>query len=91
LIFDYPSPTALAQHLGTIVPVEDAASTTGVHTELDRLAAALGTAAPDDAEKQVIAARLRGLLADLDGAPQDDDLGSATADELFDLLDNELS
>ena len=91
LIFDYPSPTALAQHLGTIVPIEDAASTTGVHTELDRLAAALGTAAPDDAEKQVIAARLRGLLADLDGAPQDDDLGSATADELFDLLDNELS
>ncbi|MET1073250.1 MAG: type I polyketide synthase, partial [Umezawaea sp.] len=91
LIFDYPSPTALAQHLGTIVPIEDAASTTGVHTELDRLAAALGTAAPDDAERQVIAARLRGLLASLDGAPQDDDLGSATADELFDLLDNELS
>ncbi|WNV84059.1 type I polyketide synthase [Umezawaea sp. Da 62-37] len=91
LIFDYPSPTALAQHLGTIVPIEDAASTTGVHTELDRLAAALVTAAPDDAEKQVIAARLRGLLADLDGAPRDDDLGSATADELFDLLDNELS
>ncbi|WP_425445796.1 type I polyketide synthase [Umezawaea tangerina] len=92
LIFDYPSPTALAQHLGTIVPTEDAAGTTGVHTELDRLAAALGTAAPDDAEKQVIAARLRDLLAGLDaGAPQDDDLGSATADELFDLLDNELS
>ncbi len=92
LIFDYPSPTALAQHLGTIVPTEDAASTAPVHTELDRLAAALGSAAPDDAERQVIAARLRGLLADLDsGAPQDDDLGSATADELFDLLDNELS
>ncbi|MCS7479352.1 type I polyketide synthase [Umezawaea endophytica] len=92
LIFDYPSPTALAQHLGTIAPIEDAASTSGVHTELDRLAAALGTAAPDEAEKQVIAARLRDLLAALDaGAPQDDDLGSATADELFDLLDNELS
>jgi len=96
LIFDYPSPIALAQHLGTIVPTEDAVSTAGVHTELDRLATALGSVTPDDAERQVIAARLRGLLAELDsGAPDgdsgDDDLGSATADELFDLLDNELS
>jgi acyl carrier protein len=98
LIFDYPSPSALAQYLGTVVPTEDAATTAPVHAELDRLAAALATAAPDDAERQHIAGRLRALLAEWDagGAAEsdtgaDDDLGSATADELFDLLDNELS
>ncbi|WP_394620317.1 type I polyketide synthase [Lentzea sp. JNUCC 0626] len=93
LIFDYPSPTALAQHLGTVVPAEDVASP--VHTELDRLAAALATAAPDETERRQVAERLRSLLADWDtGAAAEaagDDLDSVTADELFDLLDNELS
>ncbi|MFD4673749.1 type I polyketide synthase [Lentzea sp. NPDC058450] len=93
LIFDYPSPNALAQHLGTVVPVEDAA--TPVHTELDRLAAALATAALDDTGRQQVADRLRSLLAEWDtGAATEvaeDDLASVTADELFDLLDNELS
>ncbi|GLY47193.1 type I polyketide synthase [Lentzea sp. NBRC 102530] len=93
LIFDYPSPNALAQHLGTVVPAEDVASP--VHTELDRLAAALATAAPDETERRHVAERLRSLLAEWDSGASaevtEDDLASVTADELFDLLDNELS
>ncbi|MFF3020363.1 type I polyketide synthase [Streptomyces sp. NPDC057939] len=96
LIFDYPSPAALAAYIGerTAPTGPDRPS---VHTELDKLESILTAVAPDDAERAGITTRLRDLLAkwndthsaqDNDGEQQD--LQAATADELFDLLDDEL-
>ncbi|MFI6230961.1 type I polyketide synthase [Micromonospora echinospora] len=97
LVFDNPTPAALAAYLGTQFDVADTAApeaATGVGRELDRLEAALDGLDPTDDEFRRITDRLHGLLdrladrrADADG---DDDLESATAENIFDLIDREL-
>jgi hypothetical protein len=94
LVFDYPTTTAIAQHLHAELG-EGAASRPTLEAELARLESALESAVSDDAEHAAITARLRSLLAKWIQAhgPADDstgDLESATAGELFDILDNEL-
>ncbi|MDP9615611.1 SDR family NAD(P)-dependent oxidoreductase [Streptomyces demainii] len=69
LIFDYPTPAALAGHLGAeIVPVA-ADESPDVAAELDRLEAALlGTdTEADDATRTMVAGRLKRLLSQWDG------------------------
>ncbi|MER7468385.1 type I polyketide synthase, partial [Streptomyces sp. NPDC097981] len=96
LIFDYPSPAALAAYIGEKLGRGDAARKP-VHAELDKLESILSAVAPDDAERAGITARLRDLLAKWndthsaqDNAAEERDIQAATADELFDLLDDEL-
>ncbi|MER5571638.1 beta-ketoacyl reductase, partial [Streptomyces goshikiensis] len=96
LIFDYPSPAALAAYIGEKLGRGDAARRP-VHTELDKLESLLSAIAPDDAERAGITTRLRDLLAKWndthsaqDSAAEERDIQAATADELFDLLDDEL-
>ncbi|MCX4530034.1 acyl carrier protein, partial [Streptomyces sp. NBC_01551] len=62
LIFDYPSPAALATYIGEKLGQGDAARKP-VHAELDKLESILSAVAPDDAERAGITARLRDLLA----------------------------
>ncbi|MFJ1709822.1 type I polyketide synthase, partial [Kitasatospora sp. NPDC088346] len=100
LIFDHPSPSDLVAHLRTTLPQEGAGGV-DPFTELDRLAEVL-TAAPTDEETGArVTLRLQSLLAqwrDALGDPGDrgpaaddhSDLDTATDDELFDLLDDEL-
>ncbi|MFF4607920.1 KR domain-containing protein, partial [Streptomyces sp. NPDC001339] len=99
LVFDYPTPTALAAHLRAEVAVEGAPVVLPVHAELDKLGETLSRTDPDETERARITERLRGLLAQWTRgagssgpAAADDDAGleSATADELFELLDDEL-
>ncbi|WUV20811.1 SDR family NAD(P)-dependent oxidoreductase [Streptomyces sp. NBC_01485] len=112
LIFDYPSPGALAGHLDAELPRAGGAPAPSVHAELDRLEALLATLATDGdgdgdgggggrerdhKERERITSRLRRLLTtwnDLQGentvTADDIALESATADDLFSLLDNEL-
>jgi acyl carrier protein len=96
LVFDNPTPTALAEHLaGQFAPAAPAAGpSAAAGRELDRLEAALAGLDPTDDEFRRITDRLHGLLdrlterqADADG---DDDLESATAENIFDLIDREL-
>jgi acyl carrier protein len=102
LIFDYPTPTALAEHLRSALPLTEGPT---VFDELDRLEATLaeiltGEATADGVNRDRVTMRLRTLMAKWqdaqdatgDGAPDDDDhdLETATDDELFDLLDDEL-
>src|SRR5690606_20902879 len=95
LVFDNPTPEALAAHLGgQFVPATPAGEPSGAGRELDRLEAALVGLDPADDEFRRITDRLHGLLgrlterqADADG---DDDLESATAANIFDLIDREL-
>ncbi|MEV4467802.1 type I polyketide synthase [Micromonospora echinofusca] len=96
LVFDNPTPEALATHLaGQFAPVTPAGETSTAGRELDRLEAALVGLDPTDDEFRRITDRLHGLLdrlterqADADGG--DDDLESATAENIFDLIDREL-
>ncbi|MEU4634290.1 type I polyketide synthase [Micromonospora chalcea] len=95
LVFDNPTPEALAVHLaGQFAPVSPAGEPSAAGRELDRLEAALVGLDPADDEFRRITDRLHGLLgrlterqADADG---DDDLESATAENIFDLIDREL-
>ncbi|WUI10429.1 SDR family NAD(P)-dependent oxidoreductase [Micromonospora sp. NBC_00421] len=96
LVFDNPTPTALAAYLATQFSFADTAAdrSAGVGRELDRLEAALDGLDPTDDEFRRITDRLHSLLdrladrqADVAG---DDDLESATAENIFDLIDREL-
>ncbi|MFD8940248.1 SDR family NAD(P)-dependent oxidoreductase [Streptomyces sp. NPDC059578] len=103
VVFSHPSVAALAAHLLTLVEQEapqggaaEPGDRTGAvaHRELERLAAAL--TALDATEADAVGTRLRVLLADLErraGTGASDvgaDLESASADEVFDLIDNGL-
>ncbi|MCQ4043210.1 type I polyketide synthase [Streptantibioticus rubrisoli] len=97
LIFDYPTPAALAQYLGGELRSDDAAVQRSVHAELDKLEEILSAIDSDDAERPGITARLRDLMSKwnethsaTDTAAEEREIESATADELFDLLDEEL-
>ncbi|MFI5649265.1 type I polyketide synthase [Kitasatospora sp. NPDC051705] len=92
LIFDHPTPAAVAGLMR-----EQLSADLGRH-EADRLRQELNTLAdlladhpPTDEERQYTAARLRALLREVEGTVEaetpDDDVASASAQELFDLLD----
>ncbi|MEU5100146.1 SDR family NAD(P)-dependent oxidoreductase, partial [Streptomyces sp. NPDC020996] len=98
VVFDYPSPAALAAHLRTaLLPAGDA-PVGGVLDELDRLESALSAAAPDTDTRTKLRQRLQALLWTVDedahtggGTTEDTDaLETATADDMFALLDKEL-
>ncbi len=86
VVFDHPTPTALADHLhGELLAEPDPVAP--VLAELDRLERTLGRLPVVDE----ISTRLHTLLRRWNEriAPADaGELGSASADELFDLLDN---
>ncbi|SCG75739.1 Acyl transferase domain-containing protein [Micromonospora coxensis] len=95
LVFDNPTPTALATHLaGQFGPADGADPSAAAGRELDRLEAALAGLDPADEAFRRITDRLHGLLDRLDerqsDAGGDDDLESATAENIFDLIDREL-
>ncbi|RSD10704.1 type I polyketide synthase [Amycolatopsis eburnea] len=95
LIFDYPNPDALTKHLCAELPADGAKAALPVHAELDRLAAVLAATEPGAGERDLITERLRGLLARWTATDDRRDepgteLADATAEEIFDLLDDEL-
>ncbi|GAA4544859.1 type I polyketide synthase [Streptomyces collinus] len=97
LVFDQPTPRALASYLGERLTVEETTPDEPVLAELARLEAAIEAAATDASAHGRITARLRELLDAADNAAgtpaqdrdddPDDDLDSATDDELFALVD----
>ncbi|MEN8655229.1 type I polyketide synthase [Streptomyces sp. 21So2-11] len=98
LIFDHPSAHELADRLETDLPADSHGDAPGgVTAQLDALAVALASARPGPGEREDVAARLKALLAAwntsdgaLEGPDESVDITSATADELFDILDDEL-
>ncbi|MFI8933977.1 SDR family NAD(P)-dependent oxidoreductase, partial [Streptomyces sp. NPDC053474] len=97
-VFDHPTPAALADHLHQRLCAASAPALPDrpLHEHLDGLAAALAAAGPDTPGADAIGTRLRDLLrawndrlprdgGEADGGPAVD---TATADELFELLDN---
>ncbi|WP_455568164.1 SDR family NAD(P)-dependent oxidoreductase, partial [Streptomyces omiyaensis] len=97
LVFDHPSPRALATHLLGELAVQEASPADPVLTPLTGLEAAIAAAAPDREARELITARLRELLkaaegtaepAPQDAADDDQDLETASDEELFALLDD---
>jgi NADPH:quinone reductase-like Zn-dependent oxidoreductase/acyl carrier protein len=98
LIFDHPTPTALAHHLltairheeGTTGPGEDGGAT--VLAELERVAVMLDAAREDDTEMRTrITARLRAMLASCTARDEfAARLDAVSADDILDVIDQEL-
>ncbi|MEU5952059.1 type I polyketide synthase [Streptomyces sp. NPDC047525] len=96
LVFDHPSAAAITRHVLTLLPRTEDEPETGVLDQLDQLESAL-LALTDDGTATKADLRLRALLAKWSDARADDvdedaesDLTSATDDELFGYLDDEL-
>ncbi|WP_103355950.1 type I polyketide synthase [Amycolatopsis sp. CA-128772] len=91
LIFDHPSPADLAAHLRAGLAPAAVDADAAVLAELDRLERLLEGAG--DSVSRRVTARLETLLARRRSAAGEDgdaELDSATDDEIFDLIDNEL-
>ncbi|AGL16002.1 type I polyketide synthase [Actinoplanes sp. N902-109] len=92
LVFDYPTPAAIAAHLRTALAPEGSA-TVPVLDELGRLEAAIRTGSAGESVREELTERLRRLLdavtasAEKSRTEREADLGAATDDELFALVD----
>ncbi|WP_438485489.1 type I polyketide synthase [Streptomyces sp. S186] len=95
MIFDYPTPAAMAAFLRT----EMSARQTGrlpVMEELEKLGSTLSSETLDDEMRHTIAARLESLTRELRAKIADEpsgarELDAKTAAEMFDLVDEELN
>ncbi|WP_299542512.1 type I polyketide synthase [uncultured Streptomyces sp.] len=95
LVFDQPTPKAIAAYLAGQLVVEEPAPDAAVLTELSRLRTVITSAAADPDAHGRISAQLRELLLAADAAAgdgvlrdtEDGDLESATDEELFAFVD----
>ncbi|MGW3233738.1 type I polyketide synthase [Kitasatospora sp. NPDC001095] len=99
LVFDHPTPAVLADHLLTELLGAQPDRETAALADLERLDAELGDLAADRETADAVTARLQRMLSrwtarfaetDADAETNVLDTATATADELFALLDNEL-
>ncbi|ATL32353.1 type I polyketide synthase [Streptomyces formicae] len=93
LVFDHPTPGALAAHLRTTVVTDQASPAAAVLSELNKLTITMSKLDPDDALAGDIRLRLRSLLSAWEEQEPEapvDDLSSATLDDVFDIIDEEL-
>ena len=93
LVYDHPTPAALAGHLGALLVPAPPPPLEAALSGIDSLAGLLSGAALEAAERASIAARLRDLAADLSGGASSrgaDALSDASDDELIDFIGNTL-
>jgi acyl carrier protein len=97
LVFDYPTPEALAKHLLSELPGDDTGSdgALSAFVHLASVEASLPNLLDDGAARAKLQGRLQALLVKLgdplsaEGSITAADIGSASDDELFDLFDKE--
>ncbi|MEU8686551.1 type I polyketide synthase [Streptomyces sp. NPDC048611] len=98
LVFDYPTPQLLAEHVqDTLFGAADAEPEAAVLADLDRLADAISGFSPENAARGLVEARLRSILAELGGVAEGEaksavsqQLDAASDDEIFDFINQEL-
>ena len=98
MIFDHPTPDALAARIGQELigaPVEEEAPALEAFSELEKLEASVERIVEDEAARLRFESRLRAILTRLSGggAPAEavvDDLDSASDDDMFDFIDKQL-
>ncbi|RKN08366.1 type I polyketide synthase [Streptomyces radicis] len=95
LVFEHPTPAALADHLRPDLVDDGTLTVTGLHAELDQLDIGLSRLVAGEAERAGITRRLEEILAAWNGAgdaPSDtaetvaEKLESASDDEVFEFL-----
>ncbi|WP_398898934.1 type I polyketide synthase [Streptomyces sp. 3211.6] len=96
LVFDHPTPAALAEHLRERLVPGPAEAARAALAEFERLEASLTAVKLDDVGRASIASRMENLLATLVGAGSATEveepageLETATPDELFDIIQRE--
>ncbi|MCQ8195463.1 type I polyketide synthase, partial [Streptomyces rugosispiralis] len=99
LVFDHPTPSALAGVLRADLFGEDTTPGLPVLAEIDKLEFTLSNVSDDATERERVTARLEALLrtwnenesaAGADGADDDElDLDAASAEDIFDIINNE--
>ncbi|MEN3614681.1 SDR family NAD(P)-dependent oxidoreductase [Plantactinospora sp. ZYX-F-223] len=91
LIFDQPTPLALAGHLAAQLALGPATGGNAALTALHALETSVAEMTAVDGDRGVLAGRLRTLLTKLEAvdAQVERDLDAATADELMDLIGEE--
>ncbi|MFW6692989.1 SDR family NAD(P)-dependent oxidoreductase [Streptomyces sp. MAR4 CNX-425] len=91
LIFDYPTPLALADHLATrLAPGRGAGGGVVTADDLDRLGATLSARPSDDPERVVLVERLEALLSRLAAPGASDESGEEVLDSLRKASNEEL-
>jgi len=99
LAFDYPTPAVLAEYLKREVGSDKADSGRAALDEVAKLEKLVTGLSTGDGARATLAARVRALLLTLESengakagnTAENDDLKAATAESIFDLLDNELA
>jgi hypothetical protein len=97
LIFDHPTPSALAGYLLERVAPDGERAVVTFDAELDSLERLLMTAASEESNRPRIRARLRAILDGLGDSGESektttlaDEMRAATADEVIDFVEREL-
>jgi NAD(P)-dependent dehydrogenase (short-subunit alcohol dehydrogenase family)/acyl carrier protein len=94
VVFDHATPRALAEHLGARLAGDEAPPVPAVLDQLEALVADMSRREIEDtrisARLQALMTTLHGVLAEADGADVRGLLDGATAEDVFDFLDNEL-
>ncbi|SCL73302.1 type I polyketide synthase [Micromonospora peucetia] len=94
LVFDYPTPTTLAEYLFAEVAHDDVVTPIALLDDLDRIADSLDVVARDEAARVRATVRLQAMLSrlgqDSGGAAIGRHLDDATDDELFAMVDKDL-
>ena len=99
LAFDYPTPAVLTEYLKREVGSDKADSGRAALDKVAKLEKLVTGLAVGDGSRTALAARVRALLLTLESengatagnTAENDDLKAATAESIFDLLDNELA
>ncbi|AXK36756.1 SDR family NAD(P)-dependent oxidoreductase [Streptomyces armeniacus] len=97
LVFDHPTPADLARHVTDQLFSEETEDGAAVIADLERIATAISRFSPDYDARPVIEARLRRMLSELGASTQDEQkaevsqqLDTASDDEIFDFINQEL-
>jgi acyl carrier protein len=93
LVFDYPTPAVLADHLGHELQHDGPSVTAVALEELAKIENLVHGIAEDDTGRANLAIRVKALLSTLENnqATKDEEIAAATAENIFALLDKELS